>query len=150
MPLRRRVAAAPPGARQSATGRRGCAVSGGICRRDPGVVSVLSADRAESIARHAAARASGRIGRTAAGRALDPDAIRLAVTASVRHVDTDYNMSLMSTVERETARHRVHQRVADVMNGWHDGGMATTRQARAVTASLPGPHSLPRCKAESG
>lgn len=81
------------------------------------------ADRAESIARHAAARASGRIGRTAAGRALDPDAIRLAVAASVRHVDTDYDMLLMSAVDRETARHRVHQRVEDVMSAWRDGGM---------------------------
>ena len=36
------------------------------------------AGRAESIARHAATRASGRIGRTAAGRALDPEAVRFA------------------------------------------------------------------------
>ncbi|UGT94326.1 DUF2293 domain-containing protein [Mycobacterium ostraviense] len=75
------------------------------------------------MARHAAACASGRIGRTAAGRAPDPDAIRLAVAASVRHVDTDYDMLLMSAVDRETARHRVHQRVEDVMSGWRDGGM---------------------------
>ena len=44
------------------------------------------ADRAQAIALHAAVRGSGRVGRSAAGRALDPDAVRLAVVASVRHV----------------------------------------------------------------
>jgi hypothetical protein len=57
--------------------------------------------RAEAIARHAATRGSGRIGRSAAGRALDPDGVRLAVAASVRHVDTDYDELLMSGVGRE-------------------------------------------------
>jgi hypothetical protein len=80
------------------------------------------AGRAESIARHAATRASGRIGRTAAGRALDPEAVRLAVAASVRHIDTNYDKLLMSAVERETARRQVHQRVEDVLSNWRDGG----------------------------
>ena len=53
-------------------------------------------DRAEAIAFHAAARGSGRVGRSAAGRALDPEAVRLAVIASARHVDTDYDTLLMS------------------------------------------------------
>jgi hypothetical protein len=44
--------------------------------------------RADAMAGHAA-MCGGRIGRSAAGRALDPDAVRLAVAASVRHVDTD-------------------------------------------------------------
>jgi hypothetical protein len=80
-------------------------------------------DRAEAIARHAATRGSGRIGRSAAGRALDPDAVSLAVAASVRHVDTDYDELLMSGVERETARQQVRGRVEDVLSGWR----ATTR-----------------------
>jgi hypothetical protein len=78
-------------------------------------------DRAEAIALHAAARGSGRVGRSAAGRALDPDAVRLAVVASVRHVDTDYDALLMSGVDRESAREQVHQRVEDVVNAWRDG-----------------------------
>lgn len=78
-------------------------------------------DRAEAIALHAAARGSGRVGRSAAGRALDPDAVRLAVVASVRHIDTDYDTLLMSGVDRESARARVHQRVEDVVNAWRDG-----------------------------
>ena len=79
------------------------------------------ADRAEAIAFHAAARGSGRVGRSAAGRALDPDAVRLAVVASVRHVDTEYDGLLMSGVDRESARVQVHQRVEDVVNAWRDG-----------------------------
>jgi hypothetical protein len=79
------------------------------------------ADRAEAIALHAAARGSGRVGRSAAGRALDRDAVRLAVVASVRHIDTDYDALLMSGVDRESARAQVHQRVEDVVNAWRDG-----------------------------
>ena len=77
--------------------------------------------RAEAIALHAAARSSGRVGRSAAGRALDPDAVRLAVVASVRHVDTDYDDLLMSGVDRESARAQVHQRVEDIVSAWRDG-----------------------------
>ena len=78
-------------------------------------------DRAEAIALHAAARGSGRVGRSTAGRALDGDAVRLAVVASVRHVDTDYDAMLMSGVDRESARAQVHQRVDNVVNAWGDG-----------------------------
>lgn len=78
-------------------------------------------DRAEAIAFHAAARGSGRVGRSAAGRALDRNAVRLAVVASVRHVDTDYDALLMTGVDRESARAQVHQRVEDVVNAWRDG-----------------------------
>jgi hypothetical protein len=78
-------------------------------------------DRAEAIALHAAARGSGRVGRSAAGRALEPDAVHLAVVASVRHVDTDYDDLLMSGVDRESARAQVDQRVEDVLSAWRDG-----------------------------
>lgn len=78
-------------------------------------------DRAEAIAFHAAARGSGRVGRSAAGRALDPEAVRLAVVASIRHLDTDYDAQLMSGVDRESARAQVHQRVEDIVNAWRDG-----------------------------
>ena len=77
--------------------------------------------RADAMARHAATRGSGRIGRSAAGRALDPDAVHLAVAASVRHVDTDYDELLMSGVDRETARRQVRQRVEDVLRAWRQG-----------------------------
>lgn len=79
------------------------------------------ADRAEAIALHAAARGSGRVGRSAAARQLDPEAVRLAVTASVRHIDTDYDDLLMAGVDRESARAQVLDRVEDVLNAWRDG-----------------------------
>jgi hypothetical protein len=79
------------------------------------------ASRADAMARHAATRGSGRIGRSAAARALHPDAVHLAVAASVRHVDTDYDELLMSGVDRATARHQVRQRVEDVLRAWREG-----------------------------
>jgi hypothetical protein len=62
------------------------------------------AGRAEAIACHATVRGSGRVGRTAAGRAMEPEAITLAVIASVRHHDTAYDELLMAGVERNEAR----------------------------------------------
>lgn len=75
-------------------------------------------ERAENIARHAGARRSGRVGRSAAGRALDPEAIRLAVAASVRHVDTAYDRLLMSGVSRAEARQQVSDKVTAVLDSW--------------------------------
>lgn len=79
------------------------------------------AKRAERIARHAASRGSGRIGRTSAGRALDPDAVRLAVVAAVRHEDTRYEDLLMSGVTREEARGLVRDEADQVLQGWRAG-----------------------------
>ena len=57
-------------------------------------------EQAVVMASRAALRSSGRVGRSAAGRALDPEAVRLAVAASVRHVDTHYDEMLMSGTDR--------------------------------------------------
>jgi hypothetical protein len=76
--------------------------------------------RAEAIARHAAARGSGRIGRSAAGRALQPDAVRLAVIASVRHEDTRYDELLMAGVPRQQARDRVLASIDSVLSRWQN------------------------------
>ncbi len=76
------------------------------------------AERAEAIARHTAARGSGRIGRTSTARALDPDAIELAVIALIRHVDTGYDALLMSGVEREAARAQVQPAVVRTLDLW--------------------------------
>jgi hypothetical protein len=76
------------------------------------------AGRADAIARHAALRGSGRVGRSAAGRALDENAITLAVVASVRHQDTNYDALLMSGVARETARERIRLAVDRVLAAW--------------------------------
>jgi hypothetical protein len=74
--------------------------------------------RAEAIARHTSLRGSGRVGRSAAGRSLDETAITLAVVASVRHEDTNYDSLLMSGVSRETARDRTRPVVDRVLAAW--------------------------------
>jgi hypothetical protein len=79
------------------------------------------AKRAEAIAQHAAQRGSGRVGRSTAGRALDPEALELAVLASVRHQDSEYDQLLMSGVDRVTARERVRDQVNAVLCGWRHG-----------------------------
>ena len=75
-------------------------------------------ERAREIAGHTAARGSGRVGRSAAGRGLTPDAIELAVSASVRHGDTRYDELLMSGVDRQTARAHVRDDVASLLDAW--------------------------------
>jgi hypothetical protein len=81
-----------------------------------------SARRAEAIARHASLRGSGRVGRSAAGRSLDEEAITLAVVASVRHEDTEYDSLLMSGISREDARDRIRPAVDRVLAAWRDAG----------------------------
>lgn len=76
------------------------------------------AERAQAIARHTGQRGSGRIGRTGAGRALDPEAVRLAVVASVRHKDTDYEDLLMQGLPRNVARDEVWDQVRAVLSSW--------------------------------
>jgi hypothetical protein len=74
--------------------------------------------RAIAIAQHAALRGSGRVGRSAAARALDERAITLAVVASVRHEDTVYDRLLMSGVPREEARDRVRPVIDQILDTW--------------------------------
>ncbi len=76
------------------------------------------AGRAEAIARHTSLRGSGRVGRSAAGRSLGEEAITLAVVASVRHEDTEYDSLLMSGVSREDARDRIRAAVDRVLTAW--------------------------------
>jgi hypothetical protein len=76
------------------------------------------AGRAEAIALHTSLRGSGRVGRSAAGRALDETAIRLAVVASVRHEDTGYDSLLMSGVPRDIARDQTRPAVDRILTAW--------------------------------
>jgi hypothetical protein len=75
-------------------------------------------ERAEAIAGHAAVRGSGRVGRSAAARAFDPQAIKLAVVASIRHLDTDYDDLLMAGVPREEARDQIREVIDEVLASW--------------------------------
>lgn len=88
-----------------------------ILRLFPGCASA----RAEAIARHAGARSSGRVGRSAAGQALDEGATRRAVIASIRHEDTGYDAMLMAGVPRTVARERIRDTIDDVLDRWVSG-----------------------------
>ncbi len=75
-------------------------------------------DRARAIAGHASVRGSGRVGRSAAGRALSEGAVVSAVVASVRHLDTPYDRLLMGGVPRHEARLRIAAGVETVLREW--------------------------------
>ncbi|MFI0236806.1 DUF2293 domain-containing protein [Streptomyces sp. NPDC016845] len=78
-------------------------------------------ERAAAVARHAGARGSGRVGRSAAGRALTEGAVTAAVRAAIRHVDTPYDRWLMEGVSRPEARARVAGTVMTVLESWRAG-----------------------------
>jgi hypothetical protein len=80
------------------------------------------ADRAKDIAAHASLRGSGRVGRSAAGRALSEGAVTSAVVASVRHLDTSYDQLLMSGVPRHEARRRISAVVEAALGEWREAG----------------------------
>ncbi|MEU0006192.1 DUF2293 domain-containing protein [Streptomyces sp. NPDC006314] len=80
------------------------------------------AERASAIAAHASVRGSGRVGRSAAGRALSEGAVISAVVAAVRHVDTPYDHLLMSGVSRHDARRRIAPAVQSVLRAWQGAG----------------------------
>lgn len=75
-------------------------------------------ERAEAIASHTALRGSGRVGRSAAGRSLDEQAVTLAVVASIRHEGTEYDDLLMSGVARQDARDQVRDAIDQVLASW--------------------------------
>jgi hypothetical protein len=82
-------------------------------------------EEAEAIAEHTAERGSGRVGRTEGGRALDPDALTLAVIAAVRHGHTNYDELLMNGYERSEARQQVRDAVDIVLKRWRGPNQET-------------------------
>lgn len=79
-------------------------------------------NREKQIAEHACQKYSGRVGRTAAAKALDEQAILLAVIAHIRHTLTDYDEMLFKTGCRQEARHLVQEKVEQVLNKWLGNG----------------------------
>ena len=75
-------------------------------------------ERPEQIASHACRKYSGRVGRSAAAKRLDEEAVRLAVVAHVRHGETRYDELLVRGVERRDARDRVRDDVDRVLARW--------------------------------
>jgi hypothetical protein len=96
-------------------------ITGALAARIVALFPACPGARAEAIAAHAAVRGSGRVGRTAAGRALEDDAVTAAAAASVRHEDTRYDELLMAGVARWEARERVRDAVDAVLDRWRGG-----------------------------
>ncbi|MDX2931033.1 DUF2293 domain-containing protein [Streptomyces ipomoeae] len=80
------------------------------------------AERAHDIAVHASVRGSGRVGRSAAGRALTEVAVTSAVIASIRHLNTPYDRFLMNGVPRHEARRRIAGVVEATLREWRAAG----------------------------
>lgn len=74
--------------------------------------------REVAIAEHACLKYSGRVGRSAAAKSLDENAVRLAVMAHVRHVETQYDTLLANGYDRREARSAVERAVHQVLACW--------------------------------
>ena len=82
-------------------------------------------EEARAIAEHAAQRGSGRIGRTASGRRLEEESVRLAVIASIRHRHTRYDEILMRSADRAWARAQVRGEIDEILRAWGDENETT-------------------------
>ena len=78
--------------------------------------------RDQVIAQHACRKYSGRVGRSAAAKQFDADAVCLAVIAHVRHAETTYDELLSQGYERWLARAEVEGQVARVLARWASAG----------------------------
>ncbi len=75
-------------------------------------------EEARTIAEHAAQRGSGRIGRSASGRRLEEESVRLSVIASIRHRHTRYDEILMESADRGWARAQVRDEIDEILRTW--------------------------------
>jgi hypothetical protein len=78
--------------------------------------------REHLIAEHACRKYSGRVDRSAAAKSLDKEAVRLAVTAHIRHAETNYDDLLLKGIERPEAREKVYPKVLQILDRWEHGG----------------------------
>jgi hypothetical protein len=58
------------------------------------------------------------VDRSAAAKAFDPEAVRLAVIAHVRHARTDYDDLLNRFADRQFAREHVRGQVEEIARAW--------------------------------
>ena len=111
--------------RESAAARREVAdlaytqtVAATIAEQFPG----CPAGEAQQIAAWTCQKHSGRVGRSAAAKQLDPDALLLAVQAHVRHNHTPYDALLMRLGDRNAARASVRAAIDAVLRRWRARG----------------------------
>jgi len=76
------------------------------------------ADEAARIATWTCRKHSGRVGRSAAAKEFDPQALRLAVIAHLRHEHTRYDELLMRHGDRQLARAEVRSQIDQVLARW--------------------------------
>lgn len=74
--------------------------------------------REQKIAEHACRKYSGRVGRSAAAKSFDEEAVRLAAIAHIRHRETDYDELLGKGWFRHEARAHVRDRVDQISESW--------------------------------
>lgn len=74
--------------------------------------------REQQIAEHACRKYSGRVGRSAAAKSFDEEAVRLAVLAHIRHRETDYDGLLGKGWPRHESRAHVRARVDQISDSW--------------------------------
>ena len=85
-----------------------------VCELYPG----CPPGRERDIAAHACRKYCGRVGRSAAAKSLQDEAIRMAVVARVRHVETNYDELLGTGYDRSEARILVSAQVDRVLHAW--------------------------------
>ncbi len=70
------------------------------------------------IAEHACEKYSGRVGRSKEAKDFDEKSITLAVTAHIRHTETEYDELLMRGVDRYDARRIISDKISQVLEKW--------------------------------
>ena len=78
-------------------------------------------DEVARIAEWTCEKYSGRVGRSAAAKSLDPQALRLAVIARIRHEHTRYDTLLMQHGDRRLARVEVRAEIDRILQLWEAG-----------------------------
>ncbi len=73
-----------------------------------------------AIAEHACRKYSGRVGRSAAAKRFEVDAVRLAVQAHVRHAHTRYDELMAEGWNRSDARAEIESSVEEVLRRWQE------------------------------
>lgn len=76
------------------------------------------ADEAARIAAWTCRKQSRRVGRSASAKEFDPQALRLAIIAHIRHEHTHYDELLMKHGDRQQARAEVRQNIEEVLGRW--------------------------------
>ena len=108
-------------ARERAAARRGeldAAYVEAFARRVGELYPGCPRDAQQAIAEHACQKYSGRVGRSAAAKELDANAVELAVRAHVRHAHTPYDQLLAQGTDRGDARREVVSRVEATLRRW--------------------------------